>query len=269
MDIIKLTGTDFAALSALDLNLCCGCMHLRSGYLDQAEQHSRELVRTLSRFNPKTVVVACPHTYWWMRDFVSLIEPYDFELRHQVQFIADQLGELHFQPMDNCTVAYHDSCGFGRFAAREYEAPRKILRAMPGVKYVEMPRNREKALCCGGGGPLQLHLESVNSRLQEAKSCGADTLTSVCAGCVMALQKATKKYNLQAVNIVSFAAEGLGIHNEDLLQQFTGMNSMENIVKASRPNWERSAYTEDKVRRLIQKYLLSSRSLGTHLESSN
>ena len=30
-----------------------------------------------------------------------------------------------------------------------YDAPRRLLTAMPGVKLVEMENNRERSLCCG------------------------------------------------------------------------------------------------------------------------
>jgi Fe-S oxidoreductase len=32
------------------------------------------------------------------------------------------------------------------------EAPRAVAKAVPGLTVVDPPRNRERGLCCGGGG---------------------------------------------------------------------------------------------------------------------
>jgi len=47
------------------------------------------------------------------------------------------------------TVTYHDPCDLGR-GARVFDAPREVIRSIPGVRLVELPRNRENCQCCGG-----------------------------------------------------------------------------------------------------------------------
>ena len=52
-------------------------------------------------------------------------------------------------------VTYHDPCDLGRNGG-EYEAPRKILKAIPGLELVEMENIRAASVCCGGGGNLEM-----------------------------------------------------------------------------------------------------------------
>src|SRR5262249_11897118 len=62
-----------------------------------------------------------------------------------------QAGRLKPEREVREVVTFHDSCYLGRYNG-EFEAPRAILAALPGVELKEMPRSRENGLCCGGGG---------------------------------------------------------------------------------------------------------------------
>ena len=74
------------------------------------------------------------------------------------------------------TVTWHDSCHMGR-AGEIYEAPRKLIQAIPGIEFVEMEHNRQEAHCCGSVLSLVADPdvgERVGDvRLQEAEDAGA------------------------------------------------------------------------------------------------
>jgi Fe-S oxidoreductase len=96
---------------------------------------------------------------------------------HTVDFLYDLLqeGKLKFENELPWTVTYHDPCHTGRHLNKFkvdkdgselwegayidvdeseclYDKPREILKAIPGVKFVEMDRIRANSYCCGGGG---------------------------------------------------------------------------------------------------------------------
>jgi Fe-S oxidoreductase len=113
-----------------------------------------------------------------------------YETMHYTEFLVDKIDKLKslFKKKLNGTVTYHDPCYLGRRNG-EYEAPRELLKAIPGLKLVEMPRNRENALCCGGGGGgiwldsyIREHSKERLSekRVKEAYSTGANILAVAC-----------------------------------------------------------------------------------------
>ena len=69
-----------------------------------------------------------------------------------------------------------------------YDAPRNVLKSIPGIELVEMERIREYAWCCGsGGGVKEAYPEFSNwtatERIEEAKSTGAEAIVSACGWC--------------------------------------------------------------------------------------
>ncbi|HAM55397.1 MAG TPA: hypothetical protein DCQ64_08335 [Candidatus Rokubacteria bacterium] len=102
-------------------------------------------------------------------------------------------------PVDR-VVTYHDPCYLSRHNG-EYEAPRTLLRAIPGLTLVEMPRNRENGYCCGGGGGGMwldgfsrdhTTMRLSDKRVMEAAETGARTLSICCPYEVSRFEDAVK-----------------------------------------------------------------------------
>jgi len=96
-------------------------------------------------------------------------------------------GRLRFTKTIRKKVTYHDSCHLGR-GCGVYEAPRAILRSVPGVELVEMERTKRWAWCCGGGGGVpeafpELAKWSTEDRLREAERTGAELVLTSSALC--------------------------------------------------------------------------------------
>jgi len=269
MDIIKATGRDFVALSPFHNDLCSGCMHMMNGQMDISERRTKHMIDTLSKFKPKTVVFGCLHAHWWMQGWVPEFYPYDFKVQNEVQFIADNLDSLHFKEKDEkVTVAYHDSCGIGKWT-REWDAPRKILNAMPGVNYVELPRNRNNAACCGLAAPKELQDSMICDRLDEVKKAGATVFSSVCVGCMMGYRRHQDEYGINSNLIMSYVADQLGTANKDMIGEYTKMGDPELIYPVVLENIKRTPfvdYSEEQVKKLLKRYLFPPRTLGLHDE---
>jgi Fe-S oxidoreductase len=185
--ILHALDVDFAVLGPEEH--CIGdCERLagEKGLFESLVEYNTSL---LDKYEYQTIVTGDPHA------FNSLHRVYPelgsrYPAQHYAQFLAERLEKL--QPLlrqrVDATVTYHDNCCLGRMCG-DYEAPRALLRAIPGVTLTEMAFARENALCCGGGGG-GMWLDSViwqaagerlsDRRIGHALATGAEILAVSC-----------------------------------------------------------------------------------------
>lgn len=164
---------------------CCGFPLLGAGLKDQFQEFADHNVEAVRAKGAKKVVFACPSCYQAWREHY----PPGIEMAHASEFLLDLLREGRV-PMKETplTVTYHDPCDLGR-GARVFDAPREAIRSIPGVRLVELPRNREDCQCCGGGGNLEmldgaLSTEIAKRKIEEVIGTGAQAVVTSCQQCV-------------------------------------------------------------------------------------
>jgi len=188
---------------------CCGSPLLRSGQRRLALEVAKHNVDSIMESGAEQVVTSCAGCYITMKeDYERLLglKP-DFNVLHISELLHSllQAGNLRFTRVLNMTATYHDPCHLSRSRAsfltesekpKVYEPPRKVLQAIPGVKFVEMGRNRDHAWCCGAGGGVKAAFPDVAvwmavERLREAEEMGAQVMVTACPFCVRNLRDAT------------------------------------------------------------------------------
>jgi Fe-S oxidoreductase/FAD/FMN-containing dehydrogenase len=187
---------------------CCGIPMKVAGKWDLFETIYEHNVAEARKRGVKTIVTSCPACgLIWKEYYANLAaergEEYEFEVKHYSELLADAFAEgkieLKGDAWDGRRVTFHDSCHIGR-AQGIYEPPREMLKAIPGVDYVEMEHNREEGLCCGsvltliGENPVAPILGK--HRLQEAVDVGADTVVALCPCCQVQLRDSNIKNDL-------------------------------------------------------------------------
>lgn len=181
---------------------CCGNEVRRMGEIGLFEMLVEENGELLRSVGARQVVTTSPHCFNTFEKEYGLDET---EVMHYTQFLANLIerGELTFpgsvaaEDGREKTVTYHDPCFLGK-QNHIYDEPRVLLEAIPGVKLVEMDRNRERSLCCEGGGG-RMWVEGTNleerlafQRVEEAAETGADILAVACPFCLLTLEDAVK-----------------------------------------------------------------------------
>jgi Fe-S oxidoreductase len=199
VQVLERAGVDYGLLGSEEW--CCGYPLAINGELERARetmQHNVEAVRALGA---RTLVTTCPSCFhFWKHTYpVALGEDLGFEVKHTTEFIADLLeaGRLPLrEDLPEQVVTYHDPCDLGRKGG-VFDAPRRILAHIPGVRLVEMPENREGSYCCGGGGNLEsfdpeLSKAVAAQRIRQAAETGAGVVLSACQQCERTLASAAR-----------------------------------------------------------------------------
>lgn len=207
--ILQEARVDFAILEE---EKSSGDQALTMGEYGLFELLAEENLGKIQKLGFKTVITTSPH------DFNCYLKEYPegmrkMEIQHYTQFLSGLIeqGKIKFKDTINKKVAYHDPCYLGKHNGI-YEEPRKILKSIPGVELVEMQRNRENSLCCGGGGGRMWadFLEEprlAEIRILEAIDAGAELLATACPFCLINFEDAIKGLNKENVIAVKDIAE--------------------------------------------------------------
>ncbi len=217
--ILNALGTDFGVLGTEEK---CSCDSQRlAGEVGLFEEFAEENIATLKKYKFNQILVTDPHALNAMRKKYPEYGG-NFDVIHYTTYLAPLLDKLDLKNTLNYKVTFHDPCYLGRHNG-EYEAPRQILNALPGVELIEMGRCREQSYCCGGGGGgmwldgfMADHVSErlSENRIREAVETGADLLVVCCPYEVSRFEDAVKSTGnegkLQVKDIAELIVEAMG-----------------------------------------------------------
>jgi Fe-S oxidoreductase len=217
--LLKAAGIDPGIMGAEES--CCGGHAYEIGYTGEFTKYAEHFTETFNSLGVSQVITSCSDGY---STFKKLYSKINLEMKFRVRHIAEYLEELikdnkiRFTREVPLKVTYHDPCHLGRQLGDNgvYDPPRNVLRSLPGIKLVEMERNRENAWCCGAGAGVSqanpgLALWTANERLREARETGATALVTACPWCERNFRDAAREYgaDIQIYDIAEIACRAL------------------------------------------------------------
>ncbi len=200
MKILKHAGVKVGIFG--EQEICCGSPAIRIGdrqtFFDLVRRNM-ELFKNAGVRKIITHCAGCHHVLKYDFPEVPDMPSWDIEVVHVSQVLADlvRTGALTFKNRVPLSVTWHDPCHIGRHCGI-YEEPRDILRAIPGIKLIEMERIKDQAWCCGAGAGVRtafpdLSFKIASERIEEAKETGAEAIATCCPYCEQSLNDPIKR----------------------------------------------------------------------------
>jgi len=193
--ILERTGVDFTLLGGAEW--CCGFPLIGGGFRKEAQELIRHNIEGVKAKGAHSIIFSCPSCYHtWHENYHT-----DLKLFDSTQFILNLIreGKIQFEEK-KIRVTYHDPCDLGR-ASGIYEAPRVILRSMPGVEFIELANHGERCKCCGGGGLLEmvdpeLSAALAREKIKEIQATGAELVITSCQQCVRTILSTARRMKI-------------------------------------------------------------------------
>jgi heterodisulfide reductase subunit D len=203
--ILEAAEADFTTLGGQEW--CCGYPLLALGEIDRARNLAHHNVARVGELGVARLVSTCPSCYhMWKHIYPDLVEDeetrrflLDLKILHATELLAELFDEARVPVGElQARVTYHDPCDLGRKGG-VYEAPRQVLRSIPGLSLVEMNGSGQISECCGGGGNLESFDPAVVSdvashRIDRACEVEAKMLISACQQCERTLTAAARRH---------------------------------------------------------------------------
>jgi glycolate oxidase iron-sulfur subunit len=183
---------------------CCGALHVHAGIRDQARLQARQNIDVLLAGKYDAIVTNAAGCGSTLKEYGDLFE-HDPQLHKRAEEFSGLVKDIteflagielnpHMGPVGE-TVTYQDSCHLAH-GQKVRTAPRKLLQAIPGLTFKEMPQSD---LCCGSAGIYNVVHNDMSMALLEKKmktveSTKAGVIATANPGCLLQLRAGAKRF---------------------------------------------------------------------------
>ncbi|MCK9458088.1 MAG: (Fe-S)-binding protein [Proteobacteria bacterium] len=207
---------------------CCGETARRAGSESNFRMMADGLVEAFKELGVKKIITGCPHCFNTFKNEYPMFGA-EWEVIHHTELLAKLVAEGKLKPAERIVkrVAYHDGCYLGRYND-VYDAPRRILEAIPGLELASFAASRQRGLCCGGGGGRFFMEEDADKRVNNLRVDGLmqadpDAIASACPYCMTMLSDGLKAKDLYdtkgQLDVAELLAISCGLTDRKLLKE--------------------------------------------------
>ncbi len=175
---------------------CCGQPAFNTGYRNEARKFAKRFIEIFEGSDAEAIVSPSGSCTAMVKHFHEVF-PEEPEWRQRAKniaakthefcgFLINVLGVEAVGAVSNNKVTWHDAC-HGLRDLGLYEEPRRLLKKVRGIEFVEM---ENADVCCGFGGTFSVKYPEISAgildnKIEMIEKCGADTVVACDASCLM------------------------------------------------------------------------------------
>lgn len=182
---------------------CCGSVHGHNGDLDAAKYLAKKMIDVFLEADVAYIIINSAGCGSFMKDYGHFLKDdaeYAEKAKHfsaKAMDISEFLIRVGFTEPQHALpvkVTYHEPCHLTHGQKIKQE-PRQMLKAIPGIRYVELP---ESDWCCGSAGIYNIthydtSMELLDRKMNNIKKTGADYVVTGNPGCLIQLLYGKKR----------------------------------------------------------------------------
>ncbi|MBF7082774.1 (Fe-S)-binding protein [Desulfallas sp. Bu1-1] len=188
--------------------VCCGLPHRTMGYWHDSQRLARKNIELFLKSQVDYIVTDCGTCGYALKNYTEhFTEPGDIKYARFFservfdinEFLVNVTGlKVGNKLLNGCTATYHESCHLNRGQKISLQ-PREILKAIPGLKYIELP---EANWCCGAAGSFSFKHQDIARKILEKKISNiglteAQYVTAGCPACLIQLDFGRRIFALE------------------------------------------------------------------------
>ncbi len=190
---------------------CCGALQVHAGVRDVARRLARQNIDALLSGGFDAIITNAAGCGSTLKEYGELLAHDPDYATRALQFSAitrdatEFLASIELNPgmkPVNATVTYQDSCHLAH-GQKIRSAPRKLLRAVPGVTFREMPL---ADACCGSAGiynvlHTDMSMNVLQKKMNNVNLTNAQIVSTANPGCMLQLRAGVRKWGQDGVRV--------------------------------------------------------------------
>jgi heterodisulfide reductase subunit D len=256
LDIMDAMGIRYRVMGGP--SACCGVLQFGAGDLATSGRIAYRTVDRLAAAAPRALSW-CPTCQVQLTEIAAPAAKSNLDMAPFVRFLAERLDTLRplLKHRVEKRVGLHEHPG----NAGVPEAAQAILRAIPGLDFVDLEQPRVGYMC-NKLTPLPAFKQDLHrNQLQAAADAGVTTLAGIYHACHRELCSHERDWPFEVVNFLELVGESMGLQRPDLFKRLKIMQDVDAILLDSAALIETNGLDLDEARDVILRDMLGEQPL--------